>query len=89
MSESKDPSKQPNNKSLLIFNINIWYLYQQVMKDDCEMKDKAEQMLADGTKALVGFNLGPVKKEYEGKSLGKLLDLCADLGSLRSKPLLM
>lgn len=28
---SRDPKNYPNNKSLLIFNLNIWYLYMKVL----------------------------------------------------------
>ena len=62
LSESKDPSKQPNNKSLLIFNINIWYLYQHVMKNEGELKEKAQQMLTDGINSLIVFNMNALKK---------------------------
>jgi hypothetical protein len=34
LADSRDPTKQPNNKSLIIFNLNIWYLYSHVMKAD-------------------------------------------------------
>jgi hypothetical protein len=28
---SRDPKNYPNNKSLLIFNLNIWYLYLKII----------------------------------------------------------
>ena len=33
LAESRDPTKSPKNKSLLIFNLNIWHLYSQIIKE--------------------------------------------------------
>lgn len=64
MADSRDPSKQPNNKSLIIFNLNIWYLYSIVMKSEGEIKEKADNMIKDGIHSIVNLNTISLKKQY-------------------------
>jgi len=85
LSESRDPSKQPNNKSLLIFNLNIWYLYSHIMKGDGELKSKADEMIKEGVDSVISLNMSVIKKQYEQKTLQKLVDICADIPGIRSK----
>lgn len=39
MCSSRDAKNYPNNKSLIIFNLNIWYLYLKIIKHGKHTKE--------------------------------------------------
>lgn len=53
------------------------------------MIERAEKMVKDCIISIINLNLIGLKKEYEPKTLSKLLDLCADPQSAKSILILM
>lgn len=54
------------------------------MKAEGLFKEQAEKMIKEGIFSIVNLNMVTVKKQYEFKSLEKLLDICADCELIKS-----
>jgi hypothetical protein len=54
------------------------------MRTNGELREQAENMLREASETIINLNFAVVRKQYEERSLLKLLDICADVPALKS-----
>ena len=82
MTAGRKPQSQPNNKSLVIFNLNVWYLYLKIIKQPSYKLLAVETMLWCKEK-FIEMNIKECSKVYY-ESLDKILEMCGNLPVFRS-----
>lgn len=82
LASTRKPQSQPNNKSLVIFNLNIWYLYLKIVKQPSHKVLAVETMLWCKEK-FIEMNIKECMKVYY-ESLDKVLEMCGNLPVFRS-----
>lgn len=68
---SRDPKNYPNNKSLVIFNLNIWYLYLKLIPSG-KYRKEGEELMDWCKDTFTTINVQETSKKYY-QSFDKML----------------
>jgi hypothetical protein len=79
---SRDPKNYPNNKSLIIFNLNIWYLYLKIINNGTH-REEGEQIMQWSKDMMTNINVQETNKKFY-ESFEKVLELCGNIPAFKS-----
>lgn len=79
---SRDPKNYPNNKSLIIFNLNIWYLYLKLIPQGKHRKE-GEELMNWCKNAFTSINVNETNKKYY-PSFDKVLEMGGNFTAFKS-----
>ena len=82
MFSSRDPKNYPNNKSLVIFNLNIWYLYLKLVLN-AKYRKEGEEVIDWCRATFTNINVQETNKKYYD-SFDKILELGGNITAFKS-----
>jgi hypothetical protein len=80
---SRDPKNYPNNKSLVIFNLNIWYLYLKLITNG-KHREEGEEIMKWSLSTLTNINVQETARKFYD-TFDKVLELCGNIPAFKGR----